>query len=62
MRYLNLKEKLDVTRVVVAILLLFVATFGFFNHSDGWGWFLAVGLVLYPTSINIDFREYQDED
>ena len=54
---LEYKEKLEVTRVVVAMIMLLTAMYGLFNHSDGWGWFLLVGAILYPSHINIDFRE-----
>lgn len=57
MRYLNLKEKFDVTRVVVACLLLIVSVFVAVSNVDGWGYYLVAGVFLYPSQINIDFRE-----
>lgn len=54
---LNYKEKLEVARIVVATMMLLTSMYGLFNHSYGWGWFLLVGIILYPSHINIDFRE-----
>ena len=54
---MTLREKLEVTRVIVSVFLLITAIYGVFNSSVGWGWFLLVGAVLYPSQINIDFRE-----
>ncbi len=54
---LTLKEKLEVTRVIIALLLLITAIYGSLEYATGWGWFLIAGTILYPTNINIDFRE-----
>ena len=51
------KEKIEVARVIVAVMLFFAAIFGMVNHADGWVWFLLIGALIYPTHINIDFRE-----
>lgn len=40
---MNYTEKLEVTRIVVSIVLLFTAIFGMFNISEGWQWFLLAG-------------------
>ena len=56
---MNAKEKLEILRVIIASALLITAIYGMVNHAIGWGWFLFSGTILYPTSINIDFREHQ---
>lgn len=54
---LDYKEKFEIARVVIATIMLLTSMYGLSNHSEGWGWFLFVGVVLYPSHINIDFRE-----
>lgn len=54
---MTFKEKLEVTRVVIAVLLLTVCVFLVFDNKDGWGWFMFCGMFLYPQQINLDFRE-----
>lgn len=53
---MTLKDKLDVTRTLVSTVLLLTAMYGLTNNSEGWGWFLFAGVLLYPKAINIDFR------
>lgn len=60
LRYMNLKERLEITRVVVAILLMMIAIAGMFDSNEGWVWFLISGVIIYPSQINIDLRERED--
>jgi len=55
---MNLKEIVDVLRVVISTSLLVVSGYmAIISNVDGWGWFLFAGLFIYPTQINIDFKE-----
>lgn len=51
------KESLEITRVLVAIFMLVTSVFGFIGDLVGWGWYLLAGIVIYPSQINIDFRD-----
>lgn len=60
-RYLNLKERFEVTRVCVAIFCIVIAAIGALLKGDGWIWFLLSGVIIYPSQITIDLRERNDE-
>ena len=58
---IHYKEKLEITRVIVSTILLVTAIYGMINYSEGWGWFLTVGFLIYPNNLNINL-DFKDEE
>ena len=59
---MTIKEKLDIARVVVSTIMLVISGYMATNHIIDWGWFLFAGIFIYPTHINIDFKERITEE
>lgn len=60
---LSFKDKLDIVRIAVASIMMVTAIYGMIEHRDGWGWFLLVGIIMYPTTINVYIDgEKKDEE
>lgn len=58
---MNIKEVVAVSRVVISTGLLVAAGYMAIQGVNGWGWFLFIALLVFPSQINVDFRENDEK-
>jgi hypothetical protein len=58
---MNINEGVAVSRAVISAGLLIASGYMAVQGVTGWGWFLFCSILIFPSQINVDFRESGNE-